>query len=88
MTDADQRDDSPEAHSYVRWPLQLARFSYGWTVTVYDAKGHVRHLASAESEVQALRVARRLVRVYHIQNDILVRTSKGNFVYPISKLHA
>lgn len=87
MAETKRSDGIPhDADTYTRWPLQVGAYSYGWTVTVYDHRGHVRHLATADSEIQAFRLARKMARTYHIESDILVRTPKGRYIYPAAKL--
>ncbi len=75
-----------EAHKTRRPPLQIRQFSYGWSVIYYGPDGHVRHLVSVDDEVRAFRTARQLVRMYHLQGDMLVHSQRGNYLYSISKL--
>ena len=72
--------------STTRWPLQVHQYSYGWTITYFGPDGHVRHVATAGSEMEAYRLADRLAHIYHIRDTVLIHSNKGTFVRDLDKL--
>lgn len=70
----------------VRWPLQIQQVAGGWIVSCYNKDGHARHIASAESEMQAMRTALNMARVYHLDHKVLVSTDDDVVVKDLDKL--
>lgn len=70
-----------------RYPIEIREYDYGWVITYFDQNGRVKHVISAESEIQAFRAAHRMVHNYRLSGDALVCFGgKGCFVYNIEKL--
>jgi hypothetical protein len=69
-----------------RWPIQIRQTPYGWTVTCYSADGHIRHVTTSPSEMQAYRAAYNMAHSYHVETQILVNTDKGELRIDLDKL--
>lgn len=69
-----------------RWPIQIRQTPYGWTVTCYNSDGHIRHVTTAPSEMQAYRTAYNLAHSYKVNSQILVNTHKGELKINLDKL--
>lgn len=63
------------ASERIRFPIEVRQYDYGWTVTCFAPDGRVRHVTTADSEIQALRAAHRMVHAYRLSGDILVALS-------------
>lgn len=68
------------------YPLEVRQYPYGWQIAVFDGHGHVRHLVGAESESQAMRSARKLVRLYGIDGEVLIQTARQRRTLPAAQL--
>ncbi|MGE0080346.1 MAG: hypothetical protein AB7U81_03510 [Thiohalomonadaceae bacterium] len=60
-------------------PLEIRQHPYGWTVTCLDESGHIRHVATADNEIQAYRAARKLAGIYRLQGRARVSTPRGDY---------
>lgn len=69
-----------------RWPIQVRQAHYGWTVTCYNPDGHARHVLTADSEMEAYRAAYNMAKIYHVENQILVNTFKGELRVDLNRL--
>jgi len=69
-----------------RWPIQIRQMPYGWTVTCYNSDGHIRHVTTSPSEMQAYRTAYNLAHRYQVEAQILVNTRKGEQKVDLNKL--
>ncbi len=67
--------------------LEVRQYDYGWNVTCFGEDGHVKHLLSADSEIQAFRSAHRLVHLYHLSGQILVALQgRPEFLMDVERL--
>lgn len=69
-----------------RWPIQIRQAPYGWTVTCYNSDGHIRHVTTAPSEMQAYRAAFNMAHSYNVDTQILVNSHKGELKVNLDKL--
>jgi hypothetical protein len=60
-------------------PLEIRQHPYGWTVTCLDDTGRIRHVATADNEIQAYRSARKLASIYRLPGPAWVMTPRGNY---------
>jgi hypothetical protein len=69
-----------------QWPIQIRQSNYGWTVTCYNRDGHVKHVLTVHSEMEAYREAYNLAKSYQVANPVLINTYKGNRKVDLDKL--
>jgi hypothetical protein len=69
-----------------KWPLQIHHQPYGWSVVYYNADGHIKHVLTVDSEMQALRAARNLVQAYKLPSRLLLTGPKGEKEIDVAKL--
>jgi hypothetical protein len=72
--------------SGARIPLEIHETGDGWTVTCYRSDGHVRHVAYADTEIEAYRIAHSLVHLYNLTGTVLISSSKGEAIRDIERL--
>lgn len=65
-------------------PLEIRQYPYGWTVTCVDDVGHVRHVATADTEIQAYRAARKLAGIYQLHGRARVITPRGDYFIDVA----
>lgn len=70
----------------VRWPIQISQTNYGWTVTCYNKDGHVRHVLTANSEMEAYRAASSMAKIYRVDAQVLVNSFKGRLTVDLDRL--
>lgn len=68
-------------------PLEIRQYPYGWTITCFDGTGHVRHVATADTEIQAYRAARKLAAIYHLHGRARVSTPRGDYFIEVAPEH-
>ena len=58
-------------------PLEIRESGDGWTVTCYRTDGHVRHVAHADTEIGAYRIAHSFIHLYGLTGTARISTSRG-----------
>lgn len=76
----------PSGPDHRQWPLQIQLQSYGWSVTYYSPDGHIKHILTTDTKMQALRRARNLVRAYRLSPVVLVIANQGKSQVNVEKL--
>lgn len=79
-------NQTPADSIYTRWPVQLERHADGWTVSYHGSDGHVKHVAHAETDIQAYRSAYQLIQLYRARSEVLVRSRGGERTFDIERL--
>lgn len=67
--------------------LEIRQYDYGWNIVYYDVDGHVKHLLTAENEIQAFRAAHRLVHIYKLSGQARVALlGRPEFLMDVERL--
>ncbi len=86
MSSSSHKTSVPSGADHRQWPLQVHQHNYGWTVTYYSEDGHIKHLLTVDSQMEAMRRARNLVRAYRLSPVVLVIGSRGGARVNVEKL--
>jgi len=85
---SDQQASTPEiteAHA-AEYPLQIQQYNFGWEIVYYAPSGYARHVATAENESAAFRIARDVGRVYGHKGRTLVQSGRGEYIVDLETL--
>mgnify|MGYP006269446101 FL=1 len=74
-----------EAHA-AEFPLQIQQYNFGWEVVYYAPSGYARHVATADNESAAFRIARDVGRVYGHKGRTLVQSGRGEYTVDLETL--
>ncbi|MGM0412865.1 MAG: hypothetical protein ACQERG_06105 [Pseudomonadota bacterium] len=75
----------PEEHA-AEFPLQIQQYPFGWEVVYYAPSGFARHVATADNESAAFRIARDVGRVYGHKGRTLVQSGRGEYTVDLEKV--
>lgn len=74
-----------EEHA-AEFPLQIQQYPFGWEVVYYAPSGYARHVATADNESAAFRIARDVGRVYGHKGRTLVQSGRGEYTVDLETL--